>query len=98
MNALLNCTPNAPSLDGIVVANNAGAFAALRESFLADEDTTLNILIATAKLGDDANANVQSTARSLVESVRSRQKQNVGMQSFLTQYALLRRKIVLREE
>ena len=41
-----------------------------------------------AKLSDDANANVQTTARSLVESVRSRQKQNVGMQSFLTQYDL----------
>jgi RHH-type transcriptional regulator, proline utilization regulon repressor / proline dehydrogenase / delta 1-pyrroline-5-carboxylate dehydrogenase len=91
MNALLNSSPNAspsPSLDGIVVANNAAAFMALRESFLADEDATLDNLLATAKLGDDANASVQATARSLVESVRSRQKQNVGMQSFLTQYDL----------
>ena len=91
MSALPTESTNAaplPSLAGIVVANNATAFASLRESFLADEGATLNILLATAKLGDDANASVQATARSLVESVRSRQKQNVGMQSFLTQYDL----------
>jgi RHH-type transcriptional regulator, proline utilization regulon repressor / proline dehydrogenase / delta 1-pyrroline-5-carboxylate dehydrogenase len=91
MNALLNDSLKvaaSPSLNGIEVANNAAAFATLRESFLADEDATLNILLATARLSDDANANVLVSARSLVESVRSRQKQNVGMQSFLTQYDL----------
>ena len=74
MNALPTESTNAaplPSLASIVVANNATAFASLRESFLADEGATLNILLATAKLGDDANASVQATARSLVESVRS---------------------------
>lgn len=91
MNALLNSSPDAspsPSPDGVIVAHNAAAFAALRESFLADEDATLDTLLATAKLSEGVNANVQATARSLVESVRSRQKQNVGMQSFLTQYDL----------
>ena len=90
MNTLLKSPLNeAPlSLGGIEVADNATAFTALRESFLADEDAALNSLLATARLNDDANANVQATARSLVESVRSRQKQNVGMQSFLTQYDL----------
>jgi RHH-type transcriptional regulator, proline utilization regulon repressor / proline dehydrogenase / delta 1-pyrroline-5-carboxylate dehydrogenase len=91
MNALLNGSPNeasSSSLNGIEVANNSAAFTTLRESFLADEDATLSILLATAKLDDNANANVQATARSLVESVRSQQKRNVGMQSFLTQYDL----------
>ena len=90
MNTLLKSALNQAlsSLGGIEVADNATAFTALRESFLADEDAALNSLLATAKLNDDANTNVQATARSLVESVRSRQKQNVGMQSFLTQYDL----------
>ena len=64
------------------------SFAALRNAFLAEEDTTLKYLLQTARLADDANARVDALARSLVEAVRGRQRENVGMQSFLTQYDL----------
>ncbi len=89
MTALLNPLLNPLSSPSPLSTDvHAGSFEALRASFLADEDATLNSLLATAKLTAEASASVQATARALVVSVRSRQKQNVGMQSFLTQYDL----------
>ncbi len=64
------------------------SFAPLRESFLADESRVLNQLLATARLSPAQNSQVDATARSLVESVRGKQRDNAGMQSFLTQYDL----------
>ena len=64
------------------------SFAALRNAFLAEEDTTLKYLLQTARLAGDASARVDVLARSLVEAVRRRQRENIGMQSFLTQYDL----------
>ncbi len=64
------------------------SFAALRSAFLAQEDETLRYLLVSARLDDDANNRVDALARSLVEAVRNRQRENVGMQSFLTQYDL----------
>ena len=92
MNALSTAVsatlPVSSLLDVCNLPNNSASFSALRVSFLSDEDETLKFLLENAKLSGDANANVQASARSLVKSVRSRQKQNVGMQSFLTQYDL----------
>ena len=92
MNALSTAVPDtlpvSSLLDVCNLPNNSASFSELRTSFLSDEDETLKLLLENAKLSGDANANVQASARSLVKSVRSRQKQNVGMQSFLTQYDL----------
>lgn len=63
-------------------------FSPMRQAFLADEDRALDPLIATAKLTTSANQEVTAIARELVEAVRSRQRTNAGMQSFLTQYDL----------
>lgn len=63
-------------------------FSALRQAFLADEHQVLESLIAIASLDGDASAAVTARARNLVEAVRSQQKSNAGMQSFLTQYDL----------
>lgn len=60
----------------------------MRESFLADESRVLNQLLSIARLSPQINAQVDATARSLVESVRGKQRDNAGMQSFLTQYDL----------
>ncbi len=64
------------------------SFAALRSAFLAPEADTLNLLLQSARLDAAANARVEALARSLVGAVRNRQRENVGMQSFLTQYDL----------
>ena len=64
------------------------SFASIRSAFLAEEDTTLKYLLATAQLDAAGNARVDALARSLVSAVRNRQRENVGMQSFLTQYDL----------
>ena len=64
------------------------SFSPLREAFLADEARVLSALLQTAKLPLDRNAAADATARRLVESVRGKQRDNVGMQSFLTQYDL----------
>ena len=64
------------------------SFTALRDAFLAEEDATLRHLLQSARLADDVKAQVDARARSLVEAVRNRQRENVGMQSFLTQYDL----------
>ena len=64
------------------------SFSPLREAFLADEAQVLPALLQTAKLPPDRNAAVDATARSLVTSVRGRQREHAGMQSFLTQYDL----------
>ena len=64
------------------------SFAPLRDAFLADESQSLNALLAAARLAPNDNAAVDATARALVESVRGRQRDHAGMQSFLTQYDL----------
>ena len=64
------------------------SFTPLRDAFLADETDTLNALIASAKLTPEANVRTTATARKLVLSVRARQQNHTGMQSFLTQYDL----------
>ncbi len=70
------------------ISTDLPGFAAMRLAFLADEDRTLDQLIATAKVDMQTNHQIANIARSLVESVRSQQKTNAGMQSFLTQYDL----------
>jgi RHH-type transcriptional regulator, proline utilization regulon repressor / proline dehydrogenase / delta 1-pyrroline-5-carboxylate dehydrogenase len=64
------------------------SFSPLRESFLADESRVLNQLLSIARLSPQVNEQVDAAARSLVESVRGKQRDNAGMQSFLTQYDL----------
>ncbi|MEO8102694.1 MAG: bifunctional proline dehydrogenase/L-glutamate gamma-semialdehyde dehydrogenase PutA [Betaproteobacteria bacterium] len=64
------------------------SFSPLREAFLADESVVVSALLREAKLPVGQNAAVDATARRLVEAVRGRQRENVGMQSFLTQYDL----------
>ena len=64
------------------------SFDAMRTAFLADEATTLEPLLALATVDSSLKASIDATARSLVESVRGRQRANAGMQSFLTQYDL----------
>ncbi len=64
------------------------SFSPIREAFLADESRVLDTLLQNAKLPADKNAAVDATARKLVAAVRGRQRENVGMQSFLTQYDL----------
>ena len=64
------------------------SFSPMREAFLADEDRVLESLLSIARLEPALMAAVDATARSLVESVRSQQRSNAGMQSFLTQYDL----------
>ncbi len=71
--------PTTPGLPG---------FEAMRSAFLTDEDRTLDQLIAMARVDMQTNHKIANIARSLVESVRSKQKANAGMQSFLTQYDL----------
>ena len=63
-------------------------FSPLREAFLADESRVLAAMLPIATLGADKNSLVDATARRLVESVRGRQREHAGMQSFLTQYDL----------
>lgn len=63
-------------------------FVPLREAFLSDETRVLSDLLATARLRPDKAVRVEMTARELVQSVRSRQRDHAGMQSFLTQYDL----------
>jgi RHH-type transcriptional regulator, proline utilization regulon repressor / proline dehydrogenase / delta 1-pyrroline-5-carboxylate dehydrogenase len=64
------------------------SFAPMRAAFLADEAATLEQLVTIARLDDATGARVAATARALVESVRGRQREHLGMQSFLTQYDL----------
>jgi RHH-type proline utilization regulon transcriptional repressor/proline dehydrogenase/delta 1-pyrroline-5-carboxylate dehydrogenase len=63
-------------------------FTALRQHFLQDENEAVTKLLAAAKLPSEADARVTAEARRLVEAVRNRQKQDAGMQSFLTEYDL----------
>jgi RHH-type transcriptional regulator, proline utilization regulon repressor / proline dehydrogenase / delta 1-pyrroline-5-carboxylate dehydrogenase len=63
-------------------------FSPMRQAFLADESVALDALIAMANVDAQTNQQIIATARALVESVRSQQKNNAGMQSFLTQYDL----------
>ncbi len=63
-------------------------FLPLRDAFLADESRVLAALLPIATLSADKNALVDAAARRLVESVRGRQREHAGMQSFLTQYDL----------
>ncbi len=60
----------------------------MRRVFLADEAQTLDALLAIARVDLETNHQIANIARSLVETVRSRQKTHAGMQSFLTQYDL----------
>ena len=63
-------------------------FDALRQHFLVDETAAVTRLLAAAKLPPEAAVRVSAEARRLVEAVRNRQKQDAGMQSFLTEYDL----------
>ena len=63
-------------------------FLPLRDAFLADESRVLAALLPIATLSADKNALVDAAARRLVASVRGRQREHAGMQSFLTQYDL----------
>lgn len=69
-------------------ASATSFFAPMRAAFLADEDATLDTLLSIARLDETTNARVTATARALVEAVRGRQREHLGMQSFLTQYDL----------
>ena len=61
---------------------------AYQAHYLRDEGEALRELIDAARLVPEAAARVQSRARELVEKVRSRQRANAGMQSFLQEYDL----------
>ncbi len=60
----------------------------MRAAFLTEEDHALDELIAIAKVDLHTDQQITGIARLLVESVRAKQKNNAGMQSFLTQYDL----------
>jgi RHH-type proline utilization regulon transcriptional repressor/proline dehydrogenase/delta 1-pyrroline-5-carboxylate dehydrogenase len=62
--------------------------ARLRANYLRDEAEALRDLLPQARLAPDAAGRVQARARALVETVRSKQKVNAGMQSFLREYDL----------
>jgi RHH-type proline utilization regulon transcriptional repressor/proline dehydrogenase/delta 1-pyrroline-5-carboxylate dehydrogenase len=64
------------------------SFAPLRAAFLADETRALDPLLKLARLDPGTHARVDATARELVKAVRSRQRDHIGMQSFMTQYDL----------
>ncbi len=61
---------------------------AFQDHYLRDEGEALASLIDEARLPADAAARVQARARSLVETVRSRQQAHAGMQSLLREYDL----------
>ena len=63
-------------------------YDALRANFLSDENAALDRLIPAARLDFEANCGVLARARTLVESVRTRQQLDAGMQSFLQEYDL----------
>lgn len=63
-------------------------FTALRQHFLAPEQTAVESLINIARLTPGQTGSVNGEARRLVEAVRNRQKADAGMQSFLTEYDL----------
>jgi len=63
-------------------------FTALRQHFLAPEQSTVESLINAARLTAGQTGSVNGEARRLVEAVRNRQKADAGMQSFLTEYDL----------
>ncbi len=63
-------------------------FLPLRDAFLADESRVIASLLPLATLAPDRHAEVDATARHLVATVRGRQREHAGMQSFLTQYDL----------
>ena len=64
------------------------SFAAIRQAFLNDEASSLDVAHNQARVSAEMQANIHATARDLVESVRAEQRSNAGMQSFLTQYDL----------
>jgi RHH-type proline utilization regulon transcriptional repressor/proline dehydrogenase/delta 1-pyrroline-5-carboxylate dehydrogenase len=64
------------------------SFAPMRAAFIADEAATLEPLLAAATLPPSINQRVDGIARELVGAVRAKQRDHVGMQSFLTQYDL----------
>jgi RHH-type transcriptional regulator, proline utilization regulon repressor / proline dehydrogenase / delta 1-pyrroline-5-carboxylate dehydrogenase len=72
----------------MMLPNADASFAPLRTAFLMDEDRAMETLLATAKVDADMAARIDARARSLVTAVRGRQRDHVGMQSFLTQYDL----------
>ena len=64
------------------------SFQPLRSHFLAPETATVDKLVSLARLDVTQAGAVNSEARRLVEAVRTRQKADAGMQSFLTEYDL----------
>jgi RHH-type transcriptional regulator, proline utilization regulon repressor / proline dehydrogenase / delta 1-pyrroline-5-carboxylate dehydrogenase len=62
--------------------------ARLRANYLRDEAEALQELLPRARLAPEAAQRVQARACLLVEQVRSRQKADAGMQSFLREYDL----------
>ncbi|QJR12340.1 Bifunctional protein PutA [Usitatibacter rugosus] len=69
--------------------------AQIRAHYLRDEPEALGELLATARLEPAADARVTERARSLVETVRAKQRASAGMQSFLQEYDLSSREGVL---
>ncbi len=64
------------------------SFSPLRSAFLMDEERALESLLATAKVDANMAGRIDARSRALVTAVRGRQRDHVGMQSFLTQYDL----------
>ncbi|HEX4858018.1 MAG TPA: proline dehydrogenase family protein, partial [Usitatibacteraceae bacterium] len=64
------------------------SFEPLRAAFLADEARIIDSVMPGAQLPPSINGAVNNTARALVAAVRAKQRENAGMQSFLTQYDL----------
>jgi RHH-type proline utilization regulon transcriptional repressor/proline dehydrogenase/delta 1-pyrroline-5-carboxylate dehydrogenase len=67
----------------------------IRAHYLRDEAEALGELLEAARLDPASEARVASRARSLVETVRARQRASAGMQSFLQEYDLSSREGVL---
>ncbi|MEI6737775.1 MAG: proline dehydrogenase family protein, partial [Pseudomonadota bacterium] len=81
-------TPDVTKVPSHSSLNKLPDFAPMRAAFLAEEGQAMDKLIAMAKIDLQGNQQVAGIARSLVEAVRATQKNNAGMQSFLTQYDL----------
>lgn len=63
-------------------------FKAIQEAYRMDENLCLEPLLKEAKLSSDSMQNVESRARSLVESVRRDRLTKGGLDAFLHQYDL----------
>jgi RHH-type transcriptional regulator, proline utilization regulon repressor / proline dehydrogenase / delta 1-pyrroline-5-carboxylate dehydrogenase len=62
--------------------------AALDDHYLADEATTLSVLLARAALSPEQSAHVRTEARALVDAIRRRQQDASGVDALLREYDL----------